>query len=127
MTTARNPAPLRVLIIEDVFLIALDLETALRHLGFEMIERAATVAQAVDAAAWWEPHLLTVDLNLPDGSGLDAARAIQARDGGIVAVYITGNPELLATEPEAIVLAKPFGDIELRGAVERALTAVAAI
>lgn len=123
MPTLPDPPPLRALIIEDEFLIALDIEAALRDMGFERIERAATVAQAVEAAAQWRPHLLTVDLNLPDGSGLDAARAIQARDSGVVAVYITGNPELLASEPEEIVLAKPFDDAELHRAIQRVLGA----
>jgi CheY-like chemotaxis protein len=123
MSTARALAEVQVLIIEDEFLIALYLEEALRHLGFTAVRCTGSVAQARKVAAAWQPHLLTADLHLPDGNGREAVQAIQASydDGWIAAIYLTANPELLAGEPDAITLGKPFGDADLRRTVERAL------
>jgi CheY-like chemotaxis protein len=121
MPSTDDLARFRVLVIEDEALIALDLVDRLRRLGFQEIRCAATLAKAVALAARWEPHLLTVDLRLPDGSGRDAVRAIRACDERVVAVYITGNPELLATEPDAIVLVKPCNDAELRQGIATAM------
>jgi len=58
---------------------------------------AGTVAEAVAAAAREPPDLVLLDLGLPDGDGLDAARAILAADPGIVVVALTA-----ATDPRAV-------------------------
>jgi CheY-like chemotaxis protein len=117
----------RVLIIEDEFLIALDLEQTLRCLGFTAVRSTGTVAQAVAVASSWRPNLITADLRLPDGSGREAVHRIRAQpDAGEVAtIFITANPELLADEPGAVTLGKPFSEPALCHAIEMALTGAA--
>jgi CheY-like chemotaxis protein len=128
MLLAPDPSLVRVLIIEDEFLIALDLQETLHRFGFTAVKSASTVAEAVEVASWWRPHLLTADFCLPDGSGCEAARTIRNQPGEarVVTIYITGNPEMLAAEPGAVVLTKPLEETELREAIESGLIAVAA-
>jgi CheY-like chemotaxis protein len=123
MTSPRDLRQLQVLVTEDEFLIALDLEHALRHLGFGAVRFTSSLAEAHRVAATWRPDLITANLRLPDGSGRDAVCAIREHhdESAIAALYITANPELLDGEPEAVTLCKPFSDAELRRAIERAL------
>ena len=60
----------RVLIIEDNALIALDLETQMEDLGCDVVGVAVTAAQAIDTARRTLPDLALVDLQLADGSRL---------------------------------------------------------
>ena len=59
----------RVLIIEDNALIALDLETQMEDLGCDVVGVAVTAAQAIDTARRTLPDLALVDLQLADGAG----------------------------------------------------------
>lgn len=122
MTPPHDLRQLEVLVIEDEFLIALDLQHALQALGFGSVRFTGSVAEALEVAAAWRPDLITANLRLPDGSGHDAVRAIRDRyaDHSIATLYITANPDLLAGEPDAITLCKPFSDADLRRAIERA-------
>ena len=65
----------RVLIIEDNALIALDLETQMEDLGCDVVGVAVTAGQAIDTARRTLPDLALVDLQLADGSrGQDTAK-----------------------------------------------------
>jgi DNA-binding NarL/FixJ family response regulator len=68
---------LRVLLVEDQTV----LREGLRQLmesepGMAVIAEASTVAEAVAQARRTRPDVVLLDLKLPDGSGLDAARTI---------------------------------------------------
>jgi two-component system cell cycle response regulator DivK len=67
----------RILVVEDQDDSRAILVTILRRLcGYETIE-AANGTEAVKKAASEEPDLILMDLDLPDISGIDAARAIK--------------------------------------------------
>ena len=69
----------RVLIIEDNALIALDLETQMEDLGCDVVGVAVTAAQAIATARRTLPDLALVDLQLADGSrGQDAALVLRS-------------------------------------------------
>ena len=85
--------PLRVLIVEDDSLVALDLEASLRNLGHEVVGLAATASAALSAAAAHEPDLVLMDISLADGTdGIGAAVEIRERIG-TPAVFVTGNSD----------------------------------
>ena len=82
---------MRVLIVEDEILVALDMEYVLQEGGYEVV---GVVADQNAAALVSEPPALAfVDLNLRDGpTGQDIARYFSENHGTVI-VYVTANPE----------------------------------
>jgi DNA-binding response OmpR family regulator len=70
----------RILIIEDDPAIAGSLSSGLEHHGFRP-SVAATGARGVEIALQSKPHLILLDVRLPDGSGFDFCR--QMRQAGL--------------------------------------------
>ena len=62
---------MHILIIDDHELIRKGLTQALRAAGHNIVGEAATLAQARAQLMFTTPDLVIVDVNLPDGSGLD--------------------------------------------------------
>jgi CheY-like chemotaxis protein len=84
----------RVLIVEDEFLIALDLEATVHSLGMEVSGFAANTEQALRLASMAD--IAFVDVNLSDGAtGPEIGRRL-AEDYGIAVVFMTANPETVA-------------------------------
>ncbi|WP_246622833.1 response regulator [Rhizobium laguerreae] len=74
--------PIRILIVEDEFLIALELEYRLRDAGFEVIGIAATAGEALSIAASDLPALAIMDIRLADRTdGIQAAIELNATLG----------------------------------------------
>jgi len=64
----------RVLLVDDHPMIGAALEMLLRGSAYEFLGRARSVAEANSKLAKLKPDLLLLDVNLPDGSGLDILR-----------------------------------------------------
>ncbi|WP_260691413.1 response regulator [Rhizobium laguerreae] len=74
--------PIRILIVEDEFLIALELEYRLRDAGFEVIGIAATAGEALSIATSDRPALAIMDIRLADRTdGIQAAIELHATLG----------------------------------------------
>jgi CheY-like chemotaxis protein len=111
---------MHALIIEDEFLVALNIEDSLEAMGFASSETVATEDKAIATARHRKPDLITADVRLLKGSGITAVQTI-LREQTIPVVFITGNTEtVLEQMPDAVVLAKPFGEEALRLAITRA-------
>ncbi|MFN8095307.1 MAG: sigma-54 dependent transcriptional regulator [Vicinamibacteria bacterium] len=89
------PAPERIaiLLLEDDASFSGLLEEELRARGHE-IERAATVAAARERVREGGFDVAVLDLQLPDGSGLDVLREISAELMPVEALILTGNAEV---------------------------------
>lgn len=61
----------RVLLVDDHPMIGAALEMLLRDTDFELLGRARSVAEANTKISKLKPDLLLLDVNLPDGSGID--------------------------------------------------------
>ncbi len=124
---ADTTASLRVLLVEDEAMVALNLEGLVGELGHVVIGIAATRAQAIDLATRQAPQVAVVDLNLLDGrTGLALAGELATRFG-TVAVIATGNPEGVAPGGHVVaVLRKPYTDKALSDAVAQAARAALA-
>jgi two-component system nitrate/nitrite response regulator NarP len=66
----------RVLLVDDHPMIGAALEMLLRNSGYHLLGRARSVAEATKAIARQKPELLLLDVNLPDGSGLDVLKRL---------------------------------------------------
>ena len=107
----------RILVVEDEPLVAFATEHFLEGEGFEIVATLDTVADARTAIDGQEAiHLVLVDVNLSDGSGVDVARA--ARDRGIPVVFVTGSFPDDARPLAAGCLAKPYVQRDLLSAIQ---------
>ena len=121
-----SSAPLRVLIVEDECLVALDLEERLGRLGYEVI---AVVDNGADALACTraEPlDLVLMDIHIRGAAdGIETAGQIRAT-ADVPVVFLTAHADEATlqragqTEPFGYVL-KPFDERELRATVQMAL------
>lgn len=82
---------LRVLIVEDEFLIALDLQDQVEDLGHVVTGVAHDVDSCKSAAREAPPDLALMDLRLANGSsGIDASRWLY-EVLGVRCIFISGN------------------------------------
>ena len=81
---------LRVLIVEDDPLIALDVEQALTAAGYEVAGSASSEAEAVALAGSLKPDLAIVDISLNPGDGRVVAKAL-CRDFKVAVLFATGQ------------------------------------
>jgi len=87
-------SPLRVLVVDDHEIVRQGLVALLaRRPQFQVVAQAGTVAGALAEAHRFEPELVLMDVNLPDGSGIDACRAIRAELPGTRVVFLTSSPD----------------------------------
>jgi DNA-binding response OmpR family regulator len=111
---------LRIVIVEDEALIAMDLAELLIGMGHDVRAIASTEADAVAAAIRCEPNLMIVDGNLGEGSGVSAMRRILAQ-GFVSHLYITGDPlQMAELVPDAVIVAKPFNMRGLASGIAKA-------
>ena len=116
---------LRVLVVEDEILIGMLLADALEAMGCEVCAIEASETGAVAAAARYNPDLMIVDARLRDGSGVSAVEEI-LRTGWVPHVFVSGETSTIqALRPGAIVIQKPFREMDLSRAIQRALDAAA--
>lgn len=113
-----------VLIVEDDLVSGLGVQHLLEDLGYSSFAFAGTGAQAGEQAGLRRPDLLTVDLGLLDGDGLEACRQVEAACGKVPVVFVTGSPERVELEG-AVVVEKPVTPSALAQAVDRARAALA--
>ncbi len=113
-----------VLIIEDEPVIAADIEALVRELGHNVVDIAATRAEALEAVSNKMPGLVLADIQLADGSsGIDAVKDILARYD-VPVIFITAFPERLLTgeRPEpTFLITKPFQPETVKAAIGQAL------
>jgi CheY-like chemotaxis protein len=134
MTTGQynepNDAKMRVLIVEDEAIIALDLKYRLRRLGYEVVGCTDTGEDAIRYARAMQPDLVLMDIQLKGPiDGIQAA--CQIRENIDIPVIFTSAQNDLATEMQIAkarplfsmgFLSKPFADHtlqEIMGAMAR--------
>jgi len=116
----------RILVVEDEAIVALDIQTRLTRLGFEVAGHASTAAEALALAESSHPDLVLMDVLLPGPKdGIDTAGELILHHN-LPVIYLTAMSDAATldrakqTSP-AGYLAKPFEDHELSLAIEMAL------
>jgi CheY-like chemotaxis protein len=118
--------PLRVLIVEDEVIIAMEIQLRLENAGFEVCGIAATGEKAIGDVREKSPDVVLMDITLRGSmDGLEAAERIRAEGGRPAIVFLS------ASENEIVLrrigefsggrhIPKPFDETELIEAVRRA-------
>jgi two-component system, NtrC family, response regulator AtoC len=83
----------KVLVVDDDSAIRYTLTEALRGWGYEPLE-ASNIAAALESFDAERPSAVLQDINLPDGSGLDALLEYKKRQPQAIVIMITGNVQL---------------------------------
>jgi DNA-binding NarL/FixJ family response regulator len=107
---------LRVLIVEDEAVVAMNMETALVEAGFEIVGTVDTEAAAVTAAFDLRPDVIIMDITLREGDGIQVARAVEKKLKTRI-VFVSGN-----SDPATLLAAyalKPAGFIRKPFVTER--------
>jgi two-component system KDP operon response regulator KdpE len=114
----------RILLVDDEPSILKTMAPLLRSRGYQ-VETATTGREAVERFEQDPPHLVILDLMLPDIDGLEVCRRIRAR--GETPIIILSAREAEGVKVEALDLGaddyvtKPFGPEELLARVRAAL------
>ncbi|MCB5198800.1 response regulator [Loktanella sp. TSTF-M6] len=114
---------LKFLIVEDNFLIAIDLEAQLLEMGHGVIGIATTAPAAIAMAGGAKPDVAIIDLQLAEGTrGQDAAIALW-QDFGIPSIIVSGSLHQISDAEETAIhplamLSKPLMPDELRRVID---------
>ncbi|WP_114227081.1 MULTISPECIES: response regulator [Sphingomonas] len=112
---------MHALIIENEPAIAFTIETILSDLGFDSFDVAQSSEAAMAFAVKTCPQLITADVELETGTGIDAVNVI-CSGPDIPVVFITGTPdEVRSKMPLYPLVVKPFRLETLVKAVETAM------
>lgn len=92
--------PIRVLIAEDDDNTRKLFGDLLASLGHQVVASVATGADAVTETIATQPDVVLLDVHMPDGSGLDAARVISRGNQGVAVILFTGDESLELSEAD---------------------------
>ncbi|WP_240625592.1 sigma 54-interacting transcriptional regulator [Spirosoma pollinicola] len=122
---SQDPSAVKVLIVEDEFLIADNLRDILQEAGYQVLDIAYTVANALAICEQDLPDIVLLDIYLKGTeTSLALARSFQAQH--IPFIYISSNAndgiqqEVKATQPYGYI-GKPFGKKDVLYSLEIAL------
>ncbi len=94
MTHPEVPSPFRVLVVDDHEVVRSGLVALLvRQEAFQVVAEAGTVAESIEQARRHHPDIVIMDVRLPDGSGIEACRAIRAELPDSRVVMLTSDPD----------------------------------
>jgi two-component system OmpR family response regulator len=80
----------RVLVVDDEPNIVDVIAMALRYQGFE-VESADTGTAAIAAVAAFDPHIIVLDVMLPDMEGFDVAERLGAQHARVPIIFLTAR------------------------------------
>jgi light-regulated signal transduction histidine kinase (bacteriophytochrome) len=115
---------LKVLLLEDQLVIALDAESMLQSCGVASVDTTSTAAEALRTLVATEPDIAVLDVNLGSGNSFPVAEELRRRN--IPFIFATGYgdhtiiPKSLADVP---VVRKPYDPDALATTMARALAA----
>jgi two-component system, response regulator PdtaR len=110
---------LRILIVEDEILIALELESLLQDLGHDVVGIAASSEDAISLGEDLKPEIAFVDIHLADGpTGVDVAREL-ASEHQVTVLFMTANAKRIPEDFAGArgVIAKPYTERGVREAL----------
>ena len=111
---ATNAAALKVLIVEDEFFIALDIQAQVEALGHAVVGIAVSADQAIALTAREKPDVVLMDIRLSGPrDGIDAAIEIRQRSG-LDIIFVTAN-----TDPGTLERARSVNPL---GVLQKPLT-----
>ncbi|MBT9395468.1 response regulator [Hymenobacter sp. NST-14] len=114
----------RILIVDDSFYMRTMLKNMLTDAGYEVVGEAANGQQALEMATATRPDLITLDVILPDNTGLDVLKGIRQEQPEVKVVMCSAvGQEVIVNEAlesgATAYIVKPFSEekvLEIVGA-----------
>ena len=109
---------MRVLVVDDEPGIVDVISMALRHHGFG-VETAGSGREALDRVRRWRPHVMVLDVMLPDMEGFEVARRLAAAEHAEVPILFLSARDTTADKVRGLTtggddyVTKPFSLEEL--------------
>ena len=127
VTRAGDPMkPVKILVVEDEFITATDIQNSLRGMGYEVPAIADSGEEAIRKAGELRPSLVLMDISLKGKmDGIEAANQIRGKYD-IPVIYLTAHSDestfrgALVSEPFGYII-KPFEAREMKISIEMAL------
>lgn len=116
--TCPTPDVKRILLVEDDPSVGTGLEALLSSEGYET-KWVGEAAQVCDAARGMRPQVAIIDVNLPDGNGVELVPLLRAEHDGLPIILSTGHVELTVFDKSERILSlmKPYQFSELLRAI----------
>ena len=115
---------MKALIVEDSTTLCAIYEAYLSGLGLEILA-VTSLAEAKKSIAFFRPDFILLDIELPDGNGLELIVDLDSVQPTPVTIVMTGHgsewAERALAKGAADFLAKPFDSIRLRVTVQNAM------
>lgn len=112
----------KILVVEDDALIAMELEERLGEMGYAVLGPALTLEAGEAFISGEKPDAALLDANLAGQSSVSLGAALAAR--GVKVAFCTGYDRIKNLPPElanAPVLTKPISDADLRAGLKKLL------
>lgn len=118
----------RILITDDALFMRVTLKNILTNNGYEVVGEAENGAQAVALYDQLKPDLVTMDITMPEMDGIEALKAIRAKDPGAVIIMCTamGQKNMVVDAIQSGAkdfIVKPFSEDRVVEAVGKLLAA----
>ena len=116
----------RILIVDDSFYMRTMLKNMLTDAGYEVVGEAANGQQALEMATATRPDLITLDVILPDNTGLDVLKGIRQEQPEVKVVMCSAvGQEVIVNEAlesgATAYIVKPFSEEKVLEVVGSAL------
>ncbi len=118
--------PMRLLIVEDEMIIALDLRLRLERFGHEVVGIAMNSEEALELCGKKKPDIILMDIHIKGSKdGIETTQLIQ-QQFNVPIVYLTGSAgedvmqRAFKTEPFGYLI-KPFSDSDLKVVIDFAI------
>jgi DNA-binding NarL/FixJ family response regulator len=84
----------KVLVIDDHPVVRIGIAKALTAAGLNCVGQAGSFKEAIAMIALHNPDVITVDINLPDGSGIEIVQWARQQSPTIIIIVLSLNDEL---------------------------------
>ena len=98
----------KVLIVDDAAFMRISIKNTLTKNGFEVVGEAENGAIAVEKYKELRPDVVTMDITMPEMSGLDALKAIMALDADAKIIMVSAMGQEAMVRDAVLSGAKGF-------------------